>query len=236
MNVRAVIPTYNERENVGQLIPRLFSAVPQIEVLIVDDNSPDGTGDAVREMQLAFPNLSLLSREKERGFGSAYLAGFRRILESREEGAILMLDADLSHDPAYVPVMLEKLQVCDAVIGSRYAPGGGVEGWELWRRALSRAGNAYIRLVTGMSFADCSSGFNLIRTEVLRRLNLSATSSAGYAFLMELKYRLWREGARMEEVPIHFHNRIHGESKISARIIREGIRAPWLVRFKGARR
>lgn len=231
LNIHAVIPTYNERENISQLVESAFSTVAGIRILVVDDNSPDGTGEAVRSLQRAFPTLDLLSRTSERGFGSAYIAGFRRILERTGAGAILMMDADLSHDPAHLPAMMEKLEVCDAVIGSRYAQGGGVSGWETWRRILSKGGNAYVRGVTGMPFRDCTSGFMLIRTGVLRGLDLKGIRSSGYAFLMELKYRIWQSGAVISEVPITFRNRDRGESKMSGRIIREGFRAPWRVRF-----
>jgi glycosyltransferase involved in cell wall biosynthesis len=231
LDIHAVVPTFNERENIAALVEAAFSMVPGLRILVVDDNSPDGTGDTVRALQRSFPALDLLSRTNERGFGSAYLAGFRRILESSGTGAVLMMDADLSHDPAHVPALLEKLEVCDAVIGSRYAQGGAVSGWEMWRRILSRGGNAYVRGITGMPFHDCTSGFMLIRTGVLRGLDLKGVRSGGYAFLMELKYRIWQSGAVIREVPIIFRNRDRGESKISGRIIREGFRAPWRVRF-----
>lgn len=232
LKIHAVIPTYNERENIGELIESLFSTVAGIRILVVDDNSPDGTADSVRLLQSSFPGLDLLSRTTERGFGSAYIAGFRRILDGSDASAVLMMDADFSHNPAHVPELLGRLKGCDAVIGSRYASGGGVLGWEVWRRLLSRGGNTYVRAVTGMPFRDCTSGFNLIRSRVLRNLDLNGLKSSGYAFLMELKYLMWRSGAAVEEVPIIFRNRDRGESKISGRIIREGVRAPWRVRFQ----
>lgn len=231
LHVHAVIPTYNERENIGDLVTAVFSTVPGIRVLVVDDNSPDGTGECVRSLRGSFSGLDLLSRTGARGFGSAYVAGFRRVLECPGSGAILMMDADLSHDPSRIPAMLSRLATCDAVIGSRYAPGGSVTGWEFSRRLLSKVGNAYVRGVTGMPFHDCSSGFMLVRREVLQTVDLGAIRCNGYAFLMELKYLIWRSGATVAEVPIAFRNRDRGESKISGRIIREGVRAPWRVRF-----
>lgn len=236
LNTWIVIPTYNERDNIQELVPRLFSVLPEAHILVVDDNSPDGTSEAVRSLQRSLPRLDLLSRKDERGFGSAYLAGFRRIFELSGSDVILMMDADLSHDPAHIPAMLKRIETCDAVIGSRYAPNGGVDGWELWRKVLSKGGNTYVRIVTGMPFRDCTSGFNLIRTEILRGLNLSGIGSSGYAFLMELKYLMWRSGAVVEEVPIIFRERTRGESKISGRIIREGVRAPFRVRFQRTRK
>lgn len=229
-NIWAVIPTYNERANIPELVPRLFSTLPDIRVLVVDDNSPDGTAEAVRSLQSRFPRLELLVRTENRGFGPAYIAGFERVLEHSDAGAILMMDADLSHDPGHVPAMLRSIETCDAVIGSRYAPNGAVPGWELWRRCLSKAGNGYVRAVTGMPFRDCTSGFGLLRTGVLRGLDLTRIGASGYAFLMELKYLMWRSGAVVAEVPITFHNRAGGESKLSARIVWEGVCAPWRVR------
>ena len=236
MNIWVILPTYNERANIGPIVSRLFALAPDLHVLVVDDNSPDGTASAVASLQETFPGLELLSRTGERGFGSAYLAGFRRVLETGPADLILMMDADLSHDPAHIPAMLERISDCDAVIGSRYTKGGGVAGWELWRRLLSRAGNAYIRAITRMPFRDCTSGFILIRADLLSRLDLSGINCSGYAFLMEIKYAMWRAHARVSEVPIIFRNRAEGESKLSGHIVAEGIRAPWNVRSAGRRR
>jgi dolichol-phosphate mannosyltransferase len=229
--VVAIVPTYNERDNVENLAGQIFATVPAIEVLVVDDMSPDGTADAVRSLQSRFPRLKLLYRTEDRGFGPAYLAGFREVMQNADIDAILMMDADMSHNPAHIPAMLERIATCDAVIGSRYTANGGVSGWELWRRILSKAGNRYVRAVTGMPFRDCTSGFNLIRTDLLRRLDLNGIGSSGYAFLMELKHLMWRSGANVQEVPIIFLNRAGGESKLSGHIVTEGIRSPWRVRF-----
>lgn len=231
MKVCAVVPTYNERDNIENLVAQMSATVPAIDILVVDDMSPDGTANSVRSLQPCFSQLRLLYRTEDRGFGPAYLAGFGEVLRTSDIDAILMMDADMSHNPAHIPAMLEKLASCDAVIGSRYTAHGGVSGWELWRRILSKAGNRYVRAVTGMPFRDCTSGFNLIRTDLLRRLDLTGIGSSGYAFLMELKHLMWRSGARIEEVPIIFLNRAGGESKLSGHIVTEGIRAPWRVRF-----
>ena len=229
--VVAVVPTYNERDNIENLVGQMFSRFPGIEILVVDDMSPDGTGDTVRSLQSRYPRLRLLYRTEDRGFGPAYLAGFRQVMQNPDIDAILMMDADMSHNPAHIPAMLDKIATCDAVIGSRYTANGGVSGWELWRRILSKAGNRYVRAVTGMPFRDCTSGFNLIRTDLLRRLDLCGIGSSGYAFLMELKHLMWRSGANIQEVPIIFLNRAGGESKLSGHIVTEGIRSPWRVRF-----
>jgi dolichol-phosphate mannosyltransferase len=236
LNTWVILPTYNERDNIGAIVSRLFAQFPDFRVLVVDDNSPDGTADAVRSLRQTFPRLDLLFRPRERGFGSAYVAGFRHVFDTALDGAVLMMDADLSHNPAHIPAMLKRIETCDVVIGSRYTGGGGVVGWELWRRALSRMGNAYVRAITRMPFRDCTSGFILIRADLLRRLDLSGISSSGYAFLAELKHALWRSGARIDEIPITFRNRAGGESKLSSHIVTEGIKAPWRIRSGNGRR
>ena len=235
MTIYVILPTYNERANIGIIVSRLFAQCPELHVLVVDDNSPDGTSQVVSGLQATYPHLELLCRKNERGFGTAYLAGFRHVLRNGSADAILMMDADLSHNPEHIPAMLDQIAHCDAVIGSRYTQGGAVAGWELWRRVLSRAGNAYIRAITQMPFHDCTSGFILIRTDLLRRLDLSGIGSSGYAFLMELKFTMWRSNARISEAPITFHNRAEGESKLSGHIVSEGIRAPWNVRYRRRR-
>ncbi len=235
LNIRVILPTYNERDSIGEIVSRLFALLPDFRVLVVDDNSPDGTAQAVSSLQQRFPSLELLFRPHERGFGSAYVAGFRHVLQTDSADAVLMMDADLSHDPVHIPAMLKQIETCDVVIGSRYTGGGGVVGWELWRRALSRMGNAYVRAITRMPFRDCTSGFNLIRADLLRSIDLSGMDSSGYAFLVELKYALWRSGAGIKEIPITFRNRAGGESKLSSFIVTEGIKAPWKIRFRSGR-
>jgi dolichol-phosphate mannosyltransferase len=179
LKVVAVVPTHNERGNIENPAGQVFSTIPAIEVLVVDDMSPDGTGDAARTQQSRFPRLKLLYRTEDRGFGPAYLAGFREVMQNPEIDAILMMDTDLSHKPAHVPAMLERIASCGAVIGSRYTEGGGASGWELRNRILSKAGNRYVRAVAGMPFRDCASGFNLIRTDLLCRLDLLASGGRG---------------------------------------------------------
>lgn len=232
MKVIAIIPTYNERENISGIVAQIVSVVPDFRILVVDDASPDGTADEVRRLQQTHPQLELLSRSGERGFGTAYLAGFRWALARGEFDAVLMMDADHSHDPRHIPALLSRLPACDAVVGSRYTAGGGVDGWELWRRLLSKGGNFYVRRVTGMNLKDCTSGFNLIRASVLGNLELGKIDCSGYAFLTELKHTIWESGAAISEVPIIFRNRAGGESKLSGHIIREGIMAPWRMRRK----
>lgn len=231
-----VIPTYNEKGNVVRLIPEIFKLLPDIFVMVVDDNSPDGTAGAVLEMKKAFPNLSILSREKKEGLGKAYTHAFSELLKDKEIQRVVMMDADLSHDPKYLPEMLRESAKHSLVIGSRYIKGGGTVGWELWRRILSFGGNIYCRLVTGMPVTDCTGGFNIISAELLRKVDLSNIDVSGYAFILEIKYLLWRAGAIIKEIPIVFQNRTGGESKISGHIISEGIIAPWKMIFKRFRR
>lgn len=232
MNDVIVVPTYNERENIKKLVPAIFAAIPSVRVIVVDDDSPDGTAGAVRSLMERHPNLSLLLRTTDKGFGKAYIAGFTEALKDPGTRTVVMMDADLSHDPTRLPAMFEKFGPYDVVIGSRYVPGGRTEGWELWRRILSRWGNFYARTITGLPIRDCTAGFNVISARHLRDLNFSGAAMSGYAFIMELKYSLFKAGARFAEVPIVFRNRQEGESKISGHIMREGVLAPWWLRLK----
>lgn len=230
-----IIPTYNERENISQLVPEIFKFVPEAEVLVVDDNSPDGTGDAVKEMMGRYPHLRLLSRPKKEGLCPAYIQAFRQILSEGNTRTITMMDADFSHDPKYLPEMFKKSEEYGVVAGSRYIKGGGTEGWELRRRLLSRAGNFYCRVITGLPVRDCTGGFNCMRAEVLRRVDFERILQfRGYAFIMALKYYLWKAGAKFLEIPILFKNRTRGKSKISSRIVREGLLTPWRLVFGGS--
>lgn len=227
-----IIPTYNERENIVLLIQEIFRAVPGVFVLVVDDNSPDGTADAVRGMQGELPNVHLLVRDKKEGLGKAYIHAFHIALGDENVRNIITMDADFSHQPRYLSEFLKESEKYDVVIGSRYVRGGGVEGWELWRRVLSICANAYCRLITRIPITDCTGGFNLIRASFLRKIDFAGMDSSGYAFLQELKYMLFRAGASFTEVPIVFKNRTMGESKITSHIVREGVIAPWKMIFK----
>jgi dolichol-phosphate mannosyltransferase len=227
-----ILPTYNERDNVVALIRELFELMPDLSVLVVDDNSPDGTAAAVVEVTKTFPRTNLLVRQKKEGLGRAYLEAFSTVLQSPHVEWLIMMDADHSHDPQYLPRMREAAEGADVIIGSRYVVGGDTVGWELWRTLLSRYANLYCRFVTGMPVRDATAGFTMLRAGLLRRVPFSLLSSSGYAFQMELKHFLWRHGARFAEVPIIFKERREGESKISGHIIGEGIIAPWKMRLK----
>lgn len=227
-----IIPTYNEKNNIVLLTFNIFALMPDVSVVVVDDNSPDGTSQAVVEMQTRYPRLSLILREKKEGLGKAYIHAFKNILAQGSVNIIITMDADLSHDPKYLSEMIGKTNEFDVVIGSRYVRGGGTEGWELWRKILSRWANFYCKLITRMPIHDFTAGFQVIKADSLRKIDFSKIDMSGYAFLMELKYLLWKSGAKFTEVPIVFKNRIGGESKISNHIIKEGILAPWKMILK----
>lgn len=230
MKLTILTPTYNEAESIGILVPEIFSHAPDALAVVIDDNSPDGTASSVRRLHPQYPNLRLLSREKKEGLGRAYVSAFKEYIPTSEW--ILMMDADLSHHPKYFPAFFDAAKRADVIIGSRYIKGGLTVGWELWRRILSRYGNWYVRTITQLPLRDCTSGFMLIKTDFLKRIKLDEIDMSGYAFLAELKYLLWKAGARITEVPIVFNNRRGGESKISSHIINEGILAPWKMIFK----
>lgn len=227
-----LLPTYNERQNVITFIPELFTAVPDARVVVIDDNSPDGTGAVIKELMSTYPGLSLLSREKKEGLGVAYKHGFRHVLSMPGVKHVVLMDADGSHDSAYLRALIEGCAEHDLVIGSRYVRGGSVEGWEYWRYLLSRYGNVYAQLLTGLPIRDLTAGFYCMKKSLLEHLDLDALTSSGYAFQIDLKFHAIHErGARVREIPIHFKQRREGESKLSRHIISEGLLAP-LVLFK----
>lgn len=227
-----IIPTYNEKKNIDRLVEDIFSILPEVCILVVDDNSPDKTYERVGELQKSYRHLLLLRREKKEGLGKAYLDAFKYILEDPQLENIIMMDADYSHDPRYLPQLFCEAGHFDVVIGSRYILDGGTEGWELWRKLLSRFGNYYSMFILKMPIFDCTSGFNLIKADFLRKLDLAQIDASGYAFQIELKYLLWIMGAHIKEIPIIFKKRVCGESKICGHIIHEGILAPWKIRKK----
>ena len=229
-----IIPTYNEAENIERLLDRLFSQpVKNLNVLVVDDSSPDGTADIVRGLQTVYDGrLHLLSRPAKLGLGSAYVLGFKFALE-HDFDFVVEMDADLSHNPDDLPRLLSKTEDNDVVIGSRYVTGVNVINWPLKRLLLSLGGNRYARLVTGLPVKDCTSGFKVYRREVLQQLDLDQIQSDGYAFQIEMKFRAWRKGFRLCEVPIVFVDREAGSSKMSKRIVREAIWMVWKLKWLG---
>jgi dolichol-phosphate mannosyltransferase len=227
-----IIPTFNEAHNIGSLLKKIGKILPDSNVLVVDDSSPDGTGEIVKNYSKTNPKVSLLTRKEKRGLGEAYLNAFDEILKDPEVSEIAMMDADFSHKPEYLPQMFGMLSEHDVVIGSRYIRGGETVGWELWRRILSFMANLYCKLILRMSVWDATSGFYTIKTEALRRIDFSSIDVSGYAFQIEFKYLLWKQGLKLKEFPVTFVNRVGGESKISGHIVSEGIVAPWKMLFK----
>lgn len=229
-----IIPTYNEKNNIGQVIKKIFEFVPGADILVVDDNSPDGTGKTIENLRSQYHNLSLLKREKKEGLGKAYIAAFKTVLEDRNFKTITMMDGDLSHDPRYLPEMLKLAKNYDLVIGSRYIDKGGVtKKWGIWRRFLSATGNLYLRLIfRRYTIRDWTTGYNVIKLSALEKINFDLLSPRGYAFISSLKYYLAKSGATIKESPIFFEERNGGESKMSFGIILEGLMTPWKIMFK----
>jgi dolichol-phosphate mannosyltransferase len=221
-----VLPTYNEAENIEPLVravlPRLAEASPEHRVLIVDDNSPDGTGEIADRLAAELPAVKVLHRERKEGLGRAYLAGFGRALAGGAE-LVMEMDSDFSHDPADVPRLIAAAADADLVLGSRYVEGGGVTNWGLVRRMLSRGGSWYARVVLQVPVRDLTGGFKCFRREVLERLDLDGVHADGYGFQIELTYRAIKAGFRVKEVPIKFRERDVGSSKMTARIALEAI-------------
>lgn len=230
MKILIIIPTYNEMDNIGNLVGRLMNVRPDLEVLVVDDNSPDGTGKQVQSWAETNPRIHLLERAKKMGIGPAYLAGFHWAL-ARDYEIIIEMDADLSHRPRYLPKFFETLQNYDVVIGSRWMKGGGIANWTFWRVVLSRLANVYSRLVLGIPVKDLTGGFTGYRRHVLESLNLDEIHSDGYCFQIEMKYRSFQKKFRLIEIPIQFPDRKAGESKISRKIVFEALFIVWFLKF-----
>ena len=228
-----ILPTYNEAENLERIVraalPRLAEASPEPHVLVVDDGSPDGTGEIADRLAGELPEVEVLHRAAKQGLGRAYLAGFRHALDRGAERVIEM-DADFSHDPADLPRLLR--EDADLVLGSRYVRGGGVEDWGLFRRALSRGGSLYARAVLGVPIRDLTGGFKCFRRATLEGIDYANTHADGYGFQIELTYRAYRAGYRVREIPIVFRDREQGTSKMTARIALEAIWKVPALRFR----
>jgi len=226
-----IVPTFNERDNIIRLIDAVLAQDDRIEVLVVDDGSPDGTGDAVRERERVDSRVHLLSRPRKLGLGTAYVAGFRWALE-RDYEYIFEMDADFSHDPSHLPQFLESVKDADLVLGSRYREGKvTVVNWPMARLILSYSANIYARFVTGLPLYDATGGFKCFRRRVLQAIDLSDVRSNGYAFQIEMSFRAWHQGFRIVEIPIVFVDRTEGESKMSKKIVREAIWMVWRLRW-----
>ena len=225
-----ITPTYNERENLQRLTTEVHRIVPEAHMLIVDDNSPDGTGDLADGLAASDSRISVLHREGKMGLGTAYVSGFKYALENGYD-LVFEMDADFSHRPEHLPEFLEAIQNADVVLGCRYMEGGGTEDWGLMRRMLSRGGNLYARTLLSLPFQDLTGGFKCFRREVLEKIDLDRIESEGYAFQIELTYRAHRAGFRIAETPIIFPDRTLGHSKMSRKIIAEALVRVWGIRF-----
>ncbi len=230
---RAVIifPTYNERENIEKIVHAVLPLDPRINVLIVDDNSPDGTGEIADRLAAGESKVRVLHREKKEGLGRAYLAGFKWAIEQKFD-FVFEMDADFSHGPEYLRDFLREIQNYDLVLGSRYISGVNVINWPMSRLLLSYFANVYTRILTGLPIRDATGGYKCFRREVLEAINLDEVHSSGYAFQIEMSMRAWKKGFRIKEIPIIFIDRVAGTSKMSKKIVREAIWMVWLLRWK----
>ncbi|GAC1568073.1 MAG: polyprenol monophosphomannose synthase [Ktedonobacteraceae bacterium] len=235
MKTLIIIPTYNEYDNLRPLLEQIATYAPASDILIVDDNSPDGTGKLADEIQAENTRLNVLHRAGKLGLGTAYIAGFKYAVEHQYDAAFEM-DADFSHDPRYLPDFLSKIEHADLVIGSRYVKGGGTPNWSLLRRFISGGGNIFARFMLGIPVHDCTAGYRCYRRSVLESIDLDTVESQGYAFQVELAYRVYKRGFKIVETPIIFLDRRVGKSKMSRTIFIEGF--TWVIRarFSGSSR
>jgi dolichol-phosphate mannosyltransferase len=229
-NVLVIIPTYNEKENIGLIIPEIKALLPDVHILVVDDNSPDGTSRIVKEIGLKHQGIFVLDRPKKEGLGKAYLSGFEWAL-GRSYEFIFEMDADFSHDPKYLPDFLSAIKDKDLVIGSRYIRGVNVVNWPMSRLLLSYFGNIVARIITGIPVRDCTAGFKCFRRKVLQTIRLDKIDSSGYSFQVEVNYLTWKNGFRIAEIPIVFTDRKRGVSKMSTKIVREALILIWKLRL-----
>jgi len=225
-----IVPTYNEIENVQRLVDGIYTHQPDVHILFVDDNSPDGTADLIQKMMEVNKRIHILQRPNKEGLGRAYIAGFKVALEKGFQ-YIFEMDADFSHDPKEIPIFLAAIEDQDLVLGSRYIRGVNVVNWPLSRLLLSYFANMYTRIVTGLPIQDATGGFKCFRSSVLETINLDTIQSNGYGFQIELSFKAWRKGFRIKEIPIIFIDRQFGESKLSRNIMWEAIFLVWKLRL-----
>ena len=231
MKTLVIIPTYNELENMPRLLPEVLSKNDEINVLIVDDNSPDGTAAFVENEIKNNDRIHLIKRSSKQGLGTAYIAGFKYALQKNFE-LIFEMDADFSHDPNEIPRFLEEIKDSDLVLGSRYKNGVNVINWPMRRLLLSWFANLYTRFITGMPVHDATGGFKCFRRKVLEAIDLNQVTSNGYAFQIEMNFKAWKKGFKVKEIPIIFVDRMKGESKMSRKIVREAVTMVWKLRLK----
>ena len=233
--VLIIIPTYNERDNLPQLIKRINAQPAEADVLVVDDNSPDGTGRLADEIAAVNPTVNVLHRQEKNGLGRAYIAGFQWALERHYE-FVFEMDGDFSHNPADVPAFLDVAKNADLVIGSRYWNGIRVINWPLNRLVLSLGAAQYVKIITGMPFTDPTGGYKCFRRAALQAVDLDGVRSNGYSFQIEMTHKIWRQGLRVAEVPIIFTDRFQGTSKMSRKIVWEALAMVWRLWFQNGLR
>ncbi len=226
-----IIPTYNEAQNAENIIRDVLAQSEIIEILIVDDNSPDGTAEIVKKIQSRNSRVHLLQREKKLGLGTAYVAGFKYAIE-RQFDFVFEMDADFSHNPKEIPIMLSKMNECDVLIGSRYIKGVNVVNWPMKRLLLSYSANIYTRIITGMPVHDATAGFKCYKRKVLETIDLDSIASNGYAFQIETNFMAWRKGFVIKEMPIVFVDRRVGVSKMNKKIVYEAAFMVWKLKFR----
>ncbi len=225
-----LLPTYNEKENIERIIPEILKQDERLSILVIDDNSPDGTGEIADRIAGENPRVMVLHRKNKEGLGQAYIAGFKWALD-REYDLVFEMDADFSHDPVFLKDFLEHIKENDIVLGSRYISGVNVVNWPMMRLLLSYYANVYSRIVTGLPLRDATSGFKCFRREVLEAIDLDDVRSNGYSFQIEMSFRAWKKGFKIKEIPIVFVDRTAGQSKMSKKIIREAVVMVWRLRL-----
>jgi dolichol-phosphate mannosyltransferase len=226
-----IIPTYNEMDNIRRLIPDILNRYENVDILVVDDNSPDGTGSYVANLSESNEKIKIIRREKKLGLGTAYIAGFKYALQN-DYSYIFEMDADYSHDPGEIENFLEAIKENDLVLGSRYLSGVNVINWPMSRLILSYLANFYTRFITGLPIRDATGGYKCFRREVLEAINFDKVKSNGYAFQIEMTYKAWKKGFRIKEISIIFVDRVKGNSKMSKGIVREAVFMVWKLRFR----
>ena len=226
-----IIPTYNEAENIENIISTTLRVQPGIHILVIDDNSPDGTADKVKSLQKTNPDIFMIQRSGKQGLGTAYVAGFKFALKNGYT-YIFEMDADFSHDPKEIPNFLQAMGQADLVVGSRYIKGVNVVNWPLSRLLLSYFANRYTRFITGLPMCDSTGGYKCFRREVLESINLDKIHSGGYSFQIEMNFKAWKNGFRIKEIPIIFIDRAIGKSKMSKKIVREAVLMVWLLKIR----
>ena len=231
MKILIIIPTYNERDNIEELIPQVLKQDSAVDVLVVDDNSPDKTAEIVEKMAADNPRIHLLKRLGKMGLGTAYVDGFKYALQEGYD-SVMEMDADFSHDPVEIPNFIAAGETVDFVQGSRYLNGVTVINWSIWRLLLSYFANRYTRIITGMPVNDATGGYRLIKCKVLEQIDLNKIKSNGYSFQIELLFKVWKKGFKIKEIPIIFYERALGKSKMSKKIMREAVFMVWKLRLQ----